>query len=274
MNIFADGSEQRLANATAGGADSSIDVLGVRVDLIGVREALHRFEHTLLDRGCRVVHLCNAHNLLLAAKHERYRTIMNSGDLNLPDGAATVLAGWLLGARPQGRVAGADLLAAVCSWGVDRSVRHFFYGGTPASLEAMISALGSAYPGIKIAGFYAPPFRPLTKEETEEVSRTINEAGAQIVWVGLGTPKQDEWMEAFRGRLDGSVLVGIGAVFDFLSGTRTRAPRWMQCSGFEWLHRLGTEPRRLWRRYLVGNPEFVMRLAVSWARRLVKRTTS
>jgi len=248
------------------------DVLGVWVDPVDVRGALRSFERALLGHDCLVVHLCNAYNVLLAAKDERYRAVMNAGGLNLPDGAAAVLAGRLLGAPMRGRVAGADLLAAVCEWGVDRSVRHFFYGGTPASLEAVLANLGSAYPGIKIAGAYAPPFRPLTDAEADEVCRTINDAGAQIVWVGLGTPKQDEWMEAFRHRLDANVLVGVGAVFDFLSGARTRAPRWMQRAGLEWLHRLGSDPGRLWRRYLVGNPEFVVRFAISWTRRFARWT--
>jgi N-acetylglucosaminyldiphosphoundecaprenol N-acetyl-beta-D-mannosaminyltransferase len=243
------------------------------VDAVNIEEALCRFEGALLDRPCRVIHLCNAYNAVLGAKDDRYRMIMNAGDLNLPDGTATVLAGRLLGVAMQSRVAGADLLAAVCEWGVDRSVRHFFYGGTPASLEAMLVALRSAYPRIKIVGSYAPPFRPLTDEESDAVCRTINDTGAQIVWVGLGTPKQDEWMEAFRQRLDARLLIGVGAAFDFLSGRRRRAPRWMQRAGLEWLHRLGSEPRRLWRRYLFGNPEFVLRLAVSWVARSVGGTS-
>jgi len=253
--------------AADGRRGACAEVLGVRVDAVDLQEVLCRFEDAMLGQDCQVVHLCNAYNVLLASKQERYREVMNAGDLNLPDGTATLLAARLLGASMRGRVAGPDLLTAVCAWGVDRSVRHFFYGGTPASLEAMLTAARSAYPGIKIAGSYAPPFRPLSPEEADDVCRRINRAGAQVVWVGLGTPKQDEWMEAFRHRLEANVLVGVGAAFDFLSGSRQRAPRWMQRAGFEWLHRLGSEPRRLWRRYLIGNPEFVVRFAISWRRR-------
>jgi N-acetylglucosaminyldiphosphoundecaprenol N-acetyl-beta-D-mannosaminyltransferase len=247
------------------GRGGSVDVLGVRVDAVDLDEALQRFEDALKGGDCQVVHLCNAYNVLLAAKDERYREVINAGDINLPDGTATVVAGRLLGVPVPGRIAGADLLAAVCDWGIDRRLRHFFYGGTPASLNAMLDALGTAYPGMNIAGSYAPPFRPLTEAETSDVCKLINDTGAQIVWVGLGTPKQDHWMEAFRLHLDASVLVGVGAVFDFLSGNRKRAPRWMQRVGLEWLYRLAGEPSRLWRRYLLGNPEFVVRVMASWA---------
>jgi N-acetylglucosaminyldiphosphoundecaprenol N-acetyl-beta-D-mannosaminyltransferase len=260
------GEQAARRSATDGGQGACAEVLGVRVDAVDLEAVLCRFEDALLGQDCQVVHLCNAYNVLLASKQERYREVMNAGDLNLPDGTATLLAARLLGAPMRGRVAGPDLLAAVCAWGVDRSVRHFFYGGTPESLEAMLAAARSAYPGIKIAGSYAPPFRPLSPEEADDICRKINGTGAQVVWVGLGTPKQDEWMEAFRHRIEANVLVGVGAAFDFLSGSRRRAPHWMQRAGLEWLHRLASEPWRLWRRYLLGNPEFVVRFAVSWRR--------
>jgi N-acetylglucosaminyldiphosphoundecaprenol N-acetyl-beta-D-mannosaminyltransferase len=272
VRTFRDRMERQLANATGENHDRGVNVLGVRVDPLDLETTLRRFEDALAHPECRVVHLCNAYNLLLASRDEWYRAIMNSGDLNLPDGVATVLAGRLLGTPVQGRVAGADLLAAVCDWGVNRSVRHFFYGGTSASLEAMLAGFRSAYPGIKIAGAFAPPFRPLNAKETDDICRMINNTAAQVVWVGLGTPKQDEWMEAFRHRVDASVLVGVGAAFDFLAGTRQRAPRWMQRSGLEWLHRLGSEPLRLWHRYLIGNPEFVARFAIFWTRKTLGRT--
>jgi N-acetylglucosaminyldiphosphoundecaprenol N-acetyl-beta-D-mannosaminyltransferase len=265
--IFGLASESRVAPDNKARRFGVVDILGVRVDAVDLDGTLRCFEDALVDRGCKVVHLCNAYNLLLASKHERYREVMNSGDLNLPDGMATVLAGRLLRTPMGSRVAGPDLLAAVCTWGVERSVRHFFYGGTPASLEVMLPAVRSAFPAIKIVGAYAPPFRSLTPDEADDVCQRINGAGAQVVWVGLGTPKQDDWMEAFRHRLDASVLVGVGAAFDFLCGSRRRAPRWMQHAGLEWLHRLSSEPRRLWRRYLIGNPEFVVRLAFSWGRK-------
>jgi N-acetylglucosaminyldiphosphoundecaprenol N-acetyl-beta-D-mannosaminyltransferase len=258
--------EQRVTLIQADQHESVVDVLGVHIHPLGTKEVLHRFERALTDRGCKVVHLCNAYNLLLATKQSRYREVMNAADLNLPDGAATVLAGRLLGTPMPGRVAGADLLAAVCDWGIDRKVRHFFYGGTPATLAAMRTALWSAHPGIVIAGSYAPPFRSLTEEEADDISRRINDTGAEVVWVGLGTPKQDEWMAAFRHRVDASVLVGVGAAFNFVAGVQRRAPRWMQRAGLEWLHRLACEPRRLWRRYLVGYPEFLLRFFVFWAR--------
>jgi N-acetylglucosaminyldiphosphoundecaprenol N-acetyl-beta-D-mannosaminyltransferase len=162
------------------------------------------------------------------------------------------------------RIAGADLFDAVIRWAVPRRVGHFFYGGTPETLDRLLVNLRRAYPGIEISGAFAPPFRPLTEAETDDVVDRINRSGAAVVWVGLGTPKQDHWMEEVRSRLHANVLVGVGAAFDFLSGAKKRAPVWMQRSGLEWLHRLLSEPNRLWRRYVIGNPEFVIRFGRQW----------
>lgn len=250
-------------------------VLGVRVDPMRLDQAAEIFQPHSSNGGPRVVHQCNAYNLLLASKDAAYRAVMNRGDLNLPDGWPAVWAGRRLGVPVDERVAGADLCDAVFRRGLESGLRHFFYGGTEASLRDLAAVVRGTYPGIEIAGVYAPPFRPITDAEREEIIARINEARPDVVWVGLGTPKQDFWMEEFRHRLDAGVLVGVGAVFDFLAGTKRRAPRWMQRSGLEWLHRLMSEPGRLWRRYLLGNPEFVLRVAGQLGReRLRRKATS
>ena len=249
-------------------------VLGVRVDPLRVDQATEVFQPQSSNGGPRVVHQCNAHNLLLASKDASYRTVMNRGDLNLPDGWPAVWAGRRLGVPVGDRVAGADLCDAVFRRGLDTGLRHFFYGGTEASLHRLVAQVRETYPGIEIAGTYAPPFRPISEAEREEITLLVNRARPDVVWVGLGTPKQDYWMEEFRHRLDAGVLVGVGAVFDFLSGTKRRAPRWMQRSGLEWLHRLVSEPRRLWRRYLLGNPQFVLRVTGQLTRERLRRRTS
>jgi N-acetylglucosaminyldiphosphoundecaprenol N-acetyl-beta-D-mannosaminyltransferase len=241
-------------------------ILGVRVDPLDTPTAVARVEEYLENRGCHVIHQCNSHNLVLASKDERYRSVLNGGDLNLPDGWSTVWAGRLAGARIHERIAGADLFDAVVRRGLPGRVGHFFYGGTPETLDRLVVNVRGTYPGVEISGTYAPPFRPLSEAETDDVVERINRSRASVVWVGLGTPKQDFWMEAVRSRLDANVLVGVGAVFDFLSGAKKRAPVWMQRSGLEWLHRLISEPRRLWRRYVLGNPEFVIRFGGQWVR--------
>ena len=249
-------------------------VLGVRIDPLGVEQAAEAFDRGHANGRARIVHQCNAYNLLLASKDPTYQTVMNRGDLNLPDGWPAVWAGRRLGVPVGERVAGADLCDAVFRRGIQTGLRHFFYGGTEATLERLVEHLRRNYPGIEIAGVYAPPFRPLTRSERGRITALVNGARPDVVWVGLGTPKQDYWMDEFRDRLDAGVLVGVGAVFDFLSGTKRRAPRWMQRSGLEWLHRLASEPRRLWRRYLLGNPEFVLRVAGQLGRERLRRTSA
>src|SRR5919106_1263655 len=249
-------------------------VLGVRIDPLGVEQAAEAFDRGHANGRARIVHQCNAYNLLLASKDPTYQTVMNRGDLNLPDGWPAVWAGRRLGVPVGERVAGADLCDAVFRRGIQTGLRHFFYGGTEATLERLVEHLRPNYPGFETAGVYPPPFRPLTRSERGRITALVNGARPDVVWVGLGTPKQDYWMDEFRDRLDAGVLVGVGAVFDFLSGTKRRAPRWMQRSGLEWLHRLASEPRRLWRRYILGNPEFVLRVAGQLGRERLRRTSA
>jgi N-acetylglucosaminyldiphosphoundecaprenol N-acetyl-beta-D-mannosaminyltransferase len=154
-------------------------------------------------------------------------------------------------------VYGPDLLLACCSRSLASGYRHFFYGGAPGVPERLIERLSARFPGLCVAGGFSPPFRALTSEEDLALVRRINEAQPDIVWVGLSTPKQERWMWEHRGRLKAPVFIGVGAAFDFHAGLKRQAPRWMQRNGLEWVFRLLTEPRRLWRRYLRNNPVFV-----------------
>jgi N-acetylglucosaminyldiphosphoundecaprenol N-acetyl-beta-D-mannosaminyltransferase len=138
-----------------------------------------------------------------------------------------------------------------------KGYRHFFYGGGPGVPERLIDCLQKRFTGLQVVGGYSPPFRPLTAEEDAEVVQRINAAKPDFVWVGLSTPKQERWMSEHRDRLTAPVLLGVGAAFDFHSGIKKQAPRWMQYGGLEWIYRLGQEPRRLWRRYLRNNPLFL-----------------
>ena len=154
-------------------------------------------------------------------------------------------------------------MLAACEAGLQNGWRHFLYGGKPGVGERLGERLIDLYPGLKISGMYCPPFRSLSLEEEKQVTDEIRAARPDIVWVGLSTPKQEKWMSQFLDRLDVPVLVGVGAAFDFLSGTKKQAPRWMQRTGLEWFFRLLSEPRRLWRRY-IQYPKFVILALGQW----------
>jgi N-acetylglucosaminyldiphosphoundecaprenol N-acetyl-beta-D-mannosaminyltransferase len=165
----------------------------------------------------------------------------------------------LAGNRQVGRVYGPDLLLACCE-SAREPRRHFFYGGAAGVPERLVARLRQRFPGLDVAGTISPPFRALTQAESQAIVQDINRTSPDIVWVGLSTPKQERWMAAQRDRLEAPVLIGVGAAFDFHAGLKRQAPPWMQRNGLEWLFRLLTEPRRLWRRYLLNNPLFVWRV--------------
>jgi N-acetylglucosaminyldiphosphoundecaprenol N-acetyl-beta-D-mannosaminyltransferase len=174
-----------------------------------------------------------------------------------PDGMPLVWLSRLMGFRDVERVYGPDLMLAVCERSTARGYRHFFYGGAPGVAEKLVVRLQSRFPGLQVAGIDSPPFRHLTLQEDRAVVEHINTARPDIVWVGIGTPKQERWMAMHVGQLSAPVLIGVGAAFDFHAGLKKQAPRWMQRSGLEWSFRLMTEPRRLGRRYLINIPWFL-----------------
>jgi N-acetylglucosaminyldiphosphoundecaprenol N-acetyl-beta-D-mannosaminyltransferase len=166
----------------------------------------------------------------------------------LPDGVGITLAARILGCPHRGRVTGPTLMLRLCDWGREKGFRHFFYGGAPGVADDLAACLTERFPGLLVAGSYCPPFRPLTSEEDGEVVKLINSAHPDIVWVGLGAPKQEKWIAAHRDRLEAPVCVGVGAAFDFHSGRVPWAPAWLRKVGLEWVLRLVLEPRRMWRR--------------------------
>jgi N-acetylglucosaminyldiphosphoundecaprenol N-acetyl-beta-D-mannosaminyltransferase len=176
-----------------------------------------------------------------------------------------VWLGLLHGHRDVSRVYGPDLMLALCDRSQATGTRHFFYGGAPGVADLLVRRLKARYPDLAVAGTHSPPYRPADAEEDRNVLDAINAAAPDIVWVGLGTPKQDYWVSRHRGRLKAPVLIAIGAAFDFHAGLMPQAPRWMQRSGLEWLFRLLHEPRRLAFRYLVYNPLFVFKVALQLA---------
>jgi N-acetylglucosaminyldiphosphoundecaprenol N-acetyl-beta-D-mannosaminyltransferase len=181
---------------------------------------------------------------------------MNAADLVTPDGVPLVWGLRLLGIRSASRVYGPDLTPLVLQEAASKAVPVGFYGASPEVLNRLLETVRARFPGLPIAYSYSPPFRALTPEEDERIVQEINDSGARIIFVGLNTPKQDLWMAQHRDRVR-AVMLGVGAAFDFVAGTKPQAPRWMMAAGLEWCFRLCTEPRRLWKRYLRHNPRFL-----------------
>lgn len=209
------------------------------------------------------VHLCNAYTLALADEQPAFRSMLERSTHNFPDGKSLVWANQLLHRGvdvPSDRVYGPDLFLEVVARGRAVGLRHFLLGSTPQVLERLETELRRRFPGAEIVAVLSPPFRDLTEEESAAQIELLTSSGAQVVWLGLGTPKQDWEAARLRAHVP-AVFCAVGAAFDFVAGNKPQAPRWMQTRGLEWLFRLLAEPRRLWRRYLFGNLRFVKAVA-------------
>lgn len=225
------------------------NILGVHVSAINMLQALETIESWIAQRDPHYVCITPAHMIMDSYWNPELRKITNQSGLTTPDGMAIV---WLLnlkGYHHVNRVYGPDLMLQLCKLSVSRKWRHFFYGGIPGVDTLLIERLQKQNPGLQVAGSYSPPFRPLTESEDRDVIDQINGKKPDIVWIGISSPKQEQWMADHIGKLSAPVLIGVGAAFDFLSGRKKQAPRWIQRFGMEWLFRLATEPKRLWKRY-------------------------
>lgn len=227
-----------------------VSILGVKVSALNMGLALTQMQTWINDRVPAYVCVAPAHSIMDCINDSNLIPVFNSASMVTPDGMAVV---WLLKLRGYSnvdRVYGPDLLLSACQYGLDKGWRHYFYGGTPGVVEELSANLEQHYPGLQIAGVYSPPFRELSEEEDCEVVDRINASQADIVWVGIGSPRQEVWMNQHLDRLKAPVQIGVGAAFDFHARRKKQAPRWIQRSGLEWLFRLVTEPKRLWRRYI------------------------
>lgn len=259
MTVLSVGSADAPPIRPASSRRRRINILGVGIDPVDMNQAVATIERWK-SAGIRDYVCCVCVHGTVEAQHDpSVRRALNQAGLATGDGMPLVWWCRLAGRGPAKRVCGSDLLDALCRDGIARGYRHYFYGATPDVLEQLSGRLRRRYPGINIAGCRAPPFRTLTEEEDEAEVKAINEAAPDLVWVGLGMPKQERWMHAHLGRVNATALIGIGAAFDFHAGAKPRAPRLMQQAGLEWLFRLGCEPRRLFRRYMVYNAVFVLR---------------
>lgn len=222
-----------------------------------MEQALDIIDSWITEREANYVCLRDVHGVIRCQSDKVLRDLHNKAGLVTPDGMPLVWLNRLAGFRHVERVYGPDLMLTLCERSISRGYRHFLYGGSLGIPERLADNLRSRYPGLKIVGTYSPPFRPLTATEDREIIDMINTTSPDIVWVGLSTPKQEHWMAEHVAQLTGCVLIGVGAAFDFHSGVTKQAPLWIQRSGFEWLFRLLTEPRRLWRRYFTVIPLFI-----------------
>ena len=231
-------------------ARGRVDVFGLRLDAMDLKAAVARIRTWANARESRFVCACNVHSVVASRTDRAFAGAVALADMALPDGAP--VAWWMRrkSGSAQRRVAGPDLMWGYLESAAERAESIFLLGGSEATLSALQLAIGKRFPTLPIAGALSPPYRTLTAEEDDAVVKQINQSGASTVWVGLGCPKQELWMAAHRDRI-WATQIGVGAAFDFHSGTVRRAPQWMQRVGLEWAHRLVTEPRRLWRRYMV-----------------------
>lgn len=235
-----------------------VNTLGVGVCHVSMNEAVEETIRLAKSGAARYVCVSNVHTVMMCQSDPEYRRIHNEAAMVTPDGRPL---GWfqqLKGLNQKERVYGPDLMLAVCERSTTEGLSHYFYGGKEGVPEKLAQVMQDRFPGFKVAGCYSPPFRPPTPEEDEAEVKMINDSGADIIWVGLGAPKQELWMGRHVDRIKPSVMLGVGAAFDFHTGTVRQAPKWMQRNGLEWLFRLWVEPRRMWRRYLYNNPAFLV----------------
>jgi N-acetylglucosaminyldiphosphoundecaprenol N-acetyl-beta-D-mannosaminyltransferase len=246
------------------------EVAGVTIDAVTLRETVDRIDEWIrLGRRDYIV-LTGAHGVVEMQDDPELREINNRAGLITPDGMPVVWLGRAHGFPQTEKVYAPGIMNLEFELGVTLGHRHFLYGGKPGVAERLARSLESRFPGIQIVGLCSPPFRPLTSAEEQALVEQIDASRADIVWCGLGCPKQEKWMARFRPRLAAPVLIGVGAGFDFLSGDKPLAPRWVQHSGLEWAYRALSEPRRLGPRYAKVVPRFLYHVAVDGLRRVLR----
>jgi N-acetylglucosaminyldiphosphoundecaprenol N-acetyl-beta-D-mannosaminyltransferase len=235
-----------------------IEILGVPVSRVTMRSALATIEKWLSSGESHYICACDVHSLMRARSDPSHMRALREAGMITPDGQPVVWTAHARGIADIERVCGPDLMPLLCEQSASRPWTHFFYGGADGVAADLAQRLSADYPGLKIAGMESPPYRALSFDEQRAALDRIRLSGANVLWVGLGCPKQENWMFLHRHALPGVVMIGVGAAFDFYTRRVERAPIWMRQYGLEWLHRLLSEPQRLWRRYLVLAPRFAV----------------
>jgi N-acetylglucosaminyldiphosphoundecaprenol N-acetyl-beta-D-mannosaminyltransferase len=241
------------------------NVLGVGVDIVDISRATTACQEMIVSGRRGYVCVTGVHGVMEAQRNPEFRTILNNSFLTVPDGMPLVWVGHLQACHGISRVYGPDLMIELCRSSVRPGHRHFLYGGNEGVAQHLASNLRRRFPGLQIVGTYTPPFRPLSRDEEREFVKIVAACKPDVIWVGLSTPKQERFMARYLNQLDTKVMIGVGAAFDIHTGRIKDAPMWMKMAGLQWLHRLLQEPRRLWKRYLVNNPIFLVRIALQLA---------
>ncbi len=236
-----------------------VNVLGVGISVLNLQTALAAIATVVRAKRKGYICVTGVHGVMEAQTHDGFKKILNGAFLCTPDGMPMVWAGKLNGHREMSRVYGPDLMLDVCAWSEASGAKHFFYGGADGVAELLAQKLKMKFPKLQVAGTFTPPFRALNEAEVKNLQAQISAVQPDILWVGLSTPKQEKFMAEFLPKLDATLMIGVGAAFDFHSGRVRQAPRWMQRSGLEWFYRLCSEPRRLAKRYFRNNPRFVLK---------------
>jgi N-acetylglucosaminyldiphosphoundecaprenol N-acetyl-beta-D-mannosaminyltransferase len=250
--------------------DNRTDILGVGVNSITLDDAVTTIERWISERTRNYVCIAGVHGVMESRRDQRLRRIHNEAGMVTPDGMPLVWFSRLSGKNRTGRVYGPDLMRKMTAVSSRCGYRQFYYGGAEGVADKLKQVLITAHPELNVAGSFCPPFRELTPEEDWAVVAAINATRPDIIWVGLSTPKQEFWMANHLGHIEAPVMVGVGAAFDFLAGTKRQAPLWMQRHGLEWFFRLCSEPRRLWRRYVYIVPGFTILAIGELVRRAIR----
>lgn len=237
------------------------NVLGVAVSAINLDSAVSLASRWIDAGDPGYICLTGVHGVMEARADDTFRRILNGAAINAPDGMPMTWVGRLQGFRQMDRVFGPDFMAAMCRHSVPREYRHFLYGGRPGVAELLREKLQAKIPGIRICGTYTPPFTSLTPDQEREVIDLVRESKPHILWVGLGTPKQERFMAQYLQRLQVPLLVGVGAAFDYHTGRIRDCSGWIKRAGLQWAHRAMQDPARLWKRYLRNNPAFLWHIA-------------
>lgn len=232
------------------------NILGVNIAAINMEWLVEYLDKNLLDIKGDYICVSNVHTTVTSYEDASYCAVQNGGLMAIPDGGPLSTVGRRRGCKNMARTTGPSLMGEIFKISAKKGYRHYFYGSKQETLELLEKKLKENYPGIKIAGMYSPPFRPLTEEEDKAVIERINEANPDFVWIGLGAPKQEKWMAAHQGKIDG-LMLGVGAGFDYYAENIKRAPMWMQKHNLEWVYRLAQDPKRLFKRYWSTNTKFI-----------------
>lgn len=248
------------ASEISGPAVERVNVLGVGISVLNLPRALDVIARAIAERRKGYITVTGVHGVTEAQDDPAFRRILNASFLCTPDGMPMVWMGKAAGHRDMDRVYGPDLMELLCEEGIARGWKHFFYGGAPGVAEELKTKLTDRFPGLQVVGTYTPPFRPLNPDEETALAAQVTAARPDLFWVGLSTPKQERFMAAYLPKLDATIMLGVGAAFDFHAGKIKQAPRWIQRSGLEWAYRITQDPKRLWKRYARNNPLFVARV--------------